>query len=39
MRFEFDRKKSRIVKQKIGVSLEDTGQIFDQTYLVDQKER
>jgi uncharacterized DUF497 family protein len=37
MRFEFDRTKSRIVKQKHGISLEEARQIFDQTYLVDQK--
>ena len=37
MRFEFDREKSRDVKRKHGVSLDEAQQIFDQVYLVDQK--
>lgn len=37
MRFEFDRSKSRIVKKKHGVSLSEAREIFDQVYLVDQK--
>ena len=37
MRFEFDREKSRSVKQKHGVSLNEAQEIFDQVYLVDQK--
>lgn len=37
MRFDFDRTKSRTVKQKHGVSLEEAQEIFDQVYLVDQK--
>jgi uncharacterized DUF497 family protein len=37
MRFKFDRTKSRIVKQKQGISLKDAEQIFDQTYLVDRR--
>jgi uncharacterized DUF497 family protein len=37
MRFEFDREKSRSVKQKHGVSLKEAQEIFDQVYLVDQK--
>jgi uncharacterized protein len=37
MRFEFDRSKSRAVKRKHGVSLEEAREIFDQAYLVDQK--
>jgi len=37
MRFEFDRAKSRVVKRKHGVSLKEAQQIFDQAYLVDQK--
>ena len=37
MRFEFDRSKSRAVKQKHGVSLKEAQEIFDQTYLVDRK--
>ncbi len=36
-RFEFDRRKSRIVKQKHGVSLQEAQEIFDQVYIVDQK--
>ena len=37
MRFEFDRAKSRDVKRKHGVSLNEAQDIFDQVYLVDQK--
>ena len=37
MRFEFDRAKSRTVNRKHGVSLKAAQQIFDQTYLVDQR--
>jgi uncharacterized DUF497 family protein len=37
MRFEFDREKSRNVKRKHGVSLKEAQGIFDQVYLVDQK--
>jgi uncharacterized DUF497 family protein len=37
MRFDFDRSKSRTVKQKHGISLKEAQQIFDQVYLVDQK--
>jgi uncharacterized DUF497 family protein len=37
MRCEFDREKSRNVKRKHGVSLEEAEEIFDQVYLVDQK--
>ena len=37
MRVEFDRAKSRAVKQKHGVSLNEAREIFDQVYLVDKK--
>ena len=37
MRFDFDRSKSRTVKQKHGISLNEAKQIFDQVYLVDRK--
>ncbi len=37
MRFQFDSKKSRAVKQKHGISLKEAQEIFDQAYLVDQK--
>jgi uncharacterized DUF497 family protein len=37
MRFEFDRAKSRDVKRKHGVGLKEAQEIFDQVYLVDQK--
>jgi len=37
MRFDFDREKSREVKRKHGVSLEEAQEIFEQVYLVDQK--
>lgn len=36
-RLEFDESKSRTVKQKHGVSLREAQEIFDQVYLVDQK--
>jgi len=36
-RFAFDREKSRTVKRKHCVSLGEAQQIFEQTYLVDQK--
>lgn len=37
MRFDFDREKSKEVKRKHGVSLEEAQEIFNQAYLVDQK--
>jgi uncharacterized DUF497 family protein len=37
MRFDFDNKKSRSVKKKHGVSLKEAQDIFDQAYIVDQK--
>ena len=37
LRFAFDQAKSSTVKRKHGVSLEEAQQIFEQTYLVDQK--
>ena len=37
MRFVFDKSKSRAVKRKHGVSLKEAQQIFDQAYLVDQR--
>ena len=37
MRFQFDEKKSHLVKKQHGVSLEESQQIFDQVYIVDQK--
>ena len=37
MRFEFDNEKSRSVKRKHGVSLKEAQNIFDQAYIVDQK--
>ena len=37
LRFRFDKKKSEAVKRKHGVSLEETQDIFDQAYIVDQK--
>jgi len=37
MRFEFDSEKSRSVKRKHGVSLKEAQDIFDQAYIVDQK--
>ena len=37
MRFEFDRQKSRDVKRKHGISLKQAQEIFDQVYVVDQK--
>jgi uncharacterized DUF497 family protein len=37
MRLKFKESKSRAVKQKHGVSLREAQEIFDQVYLVDQK--
>jgi uncharacterized DUF497 family protein len=37
MRFRFDAAKNREVKRKLGVSLEQTQEIFDQVHLVDRK--
>jgi len=37
MRFDFEREKSRNVKQKHGVSLREAREIFDQVYVVDRK--
>jgi uncharacterized DUF497 family protein len=37
MRFDFEREKSRDVKQKHGVSLREAREIFDQVYVVDRK--
>ena len=37
MRFDFDKEKSRSVKRKHGVSLKEAQDIFDQAYIVDQK--
>jgi uncharacterized DUF497 family protein len=37
MRFDFDRAKSREVKRTHGISLKEAQEIFDQVYLVDQK--
>ncbi len=37
IRFHFDRAKNRDVKRKHGVSLKEAQEIFDQVYLVDQK--
>jgi uncharacterized DUF497 family protein len=37
MRCAFDKSKSRAVKRKHGVSLEEAREIFDQVYLVDQR--
>ena len=37
MRCSFDREKSRVVKRKHGVSLKEAQEIFDQAYLVDEK--
>jgi uncharacterized DUF497 family protein len=37
MRFKFDALKNRAVKAKHGVSLKEAQEIFDQVYLVDQK--
>lgn len=37
MRLDFDAAKNREVKRKHGVSLDEAREIFDQTYLVDQK--
>lgn len=37
MRFRFDAAKNREVFKKHGVSLQEAQEVFDQTYLVDQK--
>jgi uncharacterized DUF497 family protein len=37
MRFEFDPRKSRETKAKHGVGLQEAQEIFDQVYLVDQR--
>ena len=37
MRVDFDRRKSRDVKRKHGVGLEESHEIFDQVYIVDQR--
>jgi uncharacterized DUF497 family protein len=37
MRFDFVREKNRDVARKHGVSLEEAREIFDQVYLLDQK--
>ena len=37
MRFVFDNEKSRSVKKKHGASLKEAQDIFDQAYIVDQK--
>ncbi len=37
MRFAFDPSKSRDVKRKHGISLKEAQEIFDQVYLVDQR--
>ena len=37
MRLKYDLAKSRAVKPKHGVSLKEAQEIFDQAYLVDQK--
>jgi len=37
VRFQFDKSKSRVVQQKHGVNLQEATEIFDQAYLVDQK--
>ena len=37
MRFDFDRAKNRLVKQKHGISLSEAREIFDQAYLVIRK--
>jgi uncharacterized DUF497 family protein len=37
VRFKYDRRKNREVKRKHGVSLEEAREIFDQAYLIDQR--
>lgn len=37
MRFRFDIAKSRLVREKHGISLQEAKEIFDQAYLVDRK--
>ena len=37
MRFKFDASKSREVKRKHGLSLHEAREVFDQVYVIDQK--
>lgn len=37
MRFDFDQRKSRDVKAKHGISLQEAREIFDQVHVIDQK--
>ena len=37
MRFRYDAKKSFLVEQKHGISLEEAGEIFEQAYIVDRR--
>ncbi len=37
MRSKFDREKSRIVKRKHGIGLDEAREIFDQVHIVDRK--
>jgi uncharacterized DUF497 family protein len=37
MRFSFSKEKSRLVKRRHGVSLEEATEIFDQAYITDEK--
>lgn len=37
MRFDYDRKNSREVKRKHGVSLKEAQEIFDQVYITDRR--
>lgn len=37
MRFEYDEAKSREIRRKRGIGLDDAREIFDQTYILDQK--
>jgi len=37
MRFAFDDNKSRVVKQKHGISLKEAEAIFDQVHVIDRK--
>ena len=37
MRFQFDAEKNRDVKHRHDVSLEEAQEVFDQVYIVDQK--
>ena len=36
-RFQYDQEKSRAVKQKHGLSLKDARAVFDQVYIIDEK--